>query len=173
MKTIPDHRATFLTLSQAWRSSSWFQLACITSLLNIATVSPAQTMLYWGGGAVDIVGSPALAGGSGTWNTTIQNWAIDGSGSSYQPWTNGAGNTAVLATIPANSTITVEGDLILSALQFDNPDGNNFTYTVQGAAPGQILQLSGAEPLIRVRRNGTVANSQGGAVLWCNESDSP
>ena len=93
-------------------------LTLFAGLLAFATVSPAQTILNWGGGTVDISDNTAVPANltAGDWSAggvSPKNWATSAtSPNAYSVWTNGS-NIANLGTMSSGNPtlITVLTDL--------------------------------------------------------------
>jgi len=116
-------------------------LILLPSILLFAHSPLSQAQLFWGGGSGPIVGGTPPAGGAGTWDNSITNWATDSLGTAYQAW--GGSGTAVfgatgdIVTIPNGTNLTVD------VLRFD-VDGyslNSGTGTLDDA--GGVLSFVG------------------------------
>lgn len=137
----------------------------IVMLAMLLTTSLEAGTLYWGGGSANITGPQALPKSlgnlTGTWNTTLQNWAVDTNGTSYQAWSNtGTSNTAYfgagLTNDTASATITLTENLTVNKLDLRDPGPANKVITFATATP-VTLTLNGATPTV---------NLYGAAVNW-------
>lgn len=146
-----------------WNRSALMGCVVVGVVLQCSMPGAGAASLYWGGGSNNITGSqvlPASLGGlSGTWDTTLQNWAVDTSGTSYQAWDNtGTSNTAYfgygLTTDAANATIAIGANLTANRLDIrDNAGAANKNITFTSAAP-VTLTLNGTSPTLNLYNNG-------------------
>src|ERR1700754_1582123 len=86
-------------------------------------------------------GATAGSGGTGAWNTSSSFWF---NGSTYQTWSNAAGNDAVFGGTAG--TVTLSTGITVHNLQF-----NTTGYTVTG----NTLTLTGTTPTVSVMSGGT------------------
>ena len=104
----------------------------VTLATNFSGVINPPAQVWWDGGTVNITtnGNGASAGGSGTWNTTIQNWDF-GSGLAHYGWPNNS--SAVFGG--AAGTVTLGAAVSASGLQFDTANYviNSNTVTLTGS----------------------------------------
>jgi len=130
-------------------SRNLLQSASVTAaLVLLAATAHAQTILYWGGGAVDIANGTALPTTTtgtdltGTWNTTTKNWATSPSGTTYQAWTSSV-NDVSLGLVAAGAGNAASQTLTLS-------NGSNFTFSgrmyggIFGGGYSQIFEFKPA-----------------------------
>jgi len=101
----------------------------LAASIGVSTNLQAQ-VLYWGGGAADITPPLAPAGGAGTWDNTIQNWASNPSGTAYQAWT--AGANAVM-TNTGNNNATLTENLSVSSVELTQTGNSALTLTAAAA----------------------------------------
>ena len=135
------------------------------------------TSLYWDGGSAHIAGNGdgASAGGSGTWNTNLQNWDL-GADYPHVAWYNPNNDTAVFGGTAG--TVTLGTDITVGGLTF------TAAYTLTGGtvtfgAPGTISNsadvtiasaLAGAQPITKsgagtLTLSGANANFSGDLVI--------
>jgi autotransporter-associated beta strand protein len=136
------------------------KLAVLSGTALVAAYAGQAQTLYWGGGAADITGPQALPTElgdlTGTWNTTLQNWAVDAAGTTYQTWSNSGTNRTArighgLTTDAANATITLGADVSLNVLDIRDPKATaNKNVTFAAPSPMSIA-LNGATPTIDLR----------------------
>ena len=94
--------------------------------LALGSIAPGATV-YWDGGTTNISGNgdSASAGGSGTWNATIQNW--DAGVVPHVAWT--AGNNAVFAG--SGGTVTLGSAISAGNISISN---NNYVIATDSGA---------------------------------------
>jgi Bacterial Ig-like domain len=112
--------------------------ATLFAALAIATIRSEAASRYWDGGTTNIVGSGdgASTGGSGTWNTTIQNW--DAGVSPRVAWNNAANDAAIFAG--TTGTVTVGASVNVSQITFSSASGGyNITGNTLNFSPGGTL----------------------------------
>ncbi len=125
---MPTH--TFKHIEMRKLSFTLLVLFCVLQLVN------AQTPYYWNGavGATGTTGN--LAGGSGNWNTTSNNWLTSPTLGGFKPWPNTTAYTANFgATGATGAAVTVTSSTITSA-------ATNFTasgYTLKCGTNGNTL----------------------------------
>ncbi len=109
-----------------------------TAIVLVVAGSPEAhgAALQW-----DANGATAGSGGTGTWNTSSALWF---NGSTYQAWSNAAGNDAVFGGTAG--TVTLSTGITVHNFQFDTTG-----YTVTG----NTLTLTGATPTVSVVSGGT------------------
>ena len=147
-------------------------MGCITAgvFLQCAIRNATASTLYWGGGSAAIAnGTPVstnAASLSGTWNTSIQNWASDSSGTTYTMWGNSGADTAFIsspytASATVTASITQAVDLALSRLTFDQ--GKLYKYSasqvILTATNARTITLGGSIPLVEVLASSSDANN--------------
>jgi len=85
------------------------------SLTISAAYAQAQTTLYWGGGTSNITSGNAIpttvAGLTGTWNDSLQNWSSAYSPTVYAAWGNGSiANLGYFTDASGNANMTISGN---------------------------------------------------------------
>jgi autotransporter-associated beta strand protein len=127
-----------------------------SAVANAMTPGWATTSLFWDGGTAHIAGNGngASQGGSGTWNTAIQNWDL-GADYPHVAWYNPNNDTAVFGGTAG--TVTLGTNITVGGLTF------TAAYTLMGGtvtfgAPGTISNpanvtiasaLAGTGPIIK------------------------
>ena len=124
-----------------------------TTTYTLAVTRSAPGSRWWDGGTATIAtnGDGASAGGSGTWDTTIQNWD-QGSGLPHAAWDNGDDDTAVFAGTAG--TVTLGAAVSASGLRFDSAN-----YSITG---GTLTLTSGGS--IAANANATIASAITGST---------
>ncbi|MCX6880145.1 MAG: autotransporter-associated beta strand repeat-containing protein, partial [Verrucomicrobia bacterium] len=122
------------------------------------TMTPGwpTTNLYWDGGTAHIAGNGngASQGGSGTWDTTIQNWDL-GADYPHVAWYNPNNDTAVFGGTAG--TITLGTDITVGGLTFTTADtltGGTVTFgtpgTISNSTDVTIASvLAGTQPITK------------------------
>jgi len=124
---------------------------------------PLRADLYWGGGASNITSPTALptttAGGNGTWNTTLQNWALSQNGSSYGAWTNNQVANFGFYSNNASEAVTIAGNHTIGGLVFSNQPATalNLVLTLN-ASSSQTLTLAGSSALFLITSSSSAFN---------------
>ncbi len=145
------------------------------SVLPLTDPTPSSLFLYFDGGTVDIAGTgngaSAVAGSTGTWDTTIKNWDA-GVGNPYVAWNNLNGDNALIAggaAITIGEPITVgtltfasgaAGGRVVSGSEITINNGMSFPAmsTLSFTAP---IKLGGSQTWVH---NQTTANSSGKSI---------
>jgi|GEM_PF-1638021 len=114
-----------------------------TGCVNHRSGTVANTF-YWDGGNTNIAGNGNLAsaGGSGTWNTTTQNWDIGFA--PHVAWGNTTNDKAIFGG-SADYTVTIAETLNVGDMTF-TITGDEIEYTINGATlnfgPGATISVS-------------------------------
>jgi hypothetical protein len=149
----------------------------LTPLLALGTAGLLQAQtLYWGGGTSDITDGTAIpstvAGLTGTWNDTLENWSNNATSTVYDPWTTGAfANLGYFTDASGNAILTTVGNKTVSGM-FANltaASGNNRLFQLNGSAVGTTLTLTGPSATFLVA--GT--NNTNGIQIGGNNSPTP
>jgi autotransporter-associated beta strand protein len=123
----------------------------LTPLLALGTAGLLQAQtLYWGGGTSDITDGTAIpstvAGLTGTWNDTLENWSNNATSTVYDPWTTGAfANLGYFTDASGNAPLTVVGNKTVTGM-FANltaAANTNRLFQLNGSGNGTILTLTG------------------------------
>ena len=140
-------------------------------LETVMTAPLAAASLYWDGGTADISGNgnSASAGGTGTWDNTIQNW--DKGAVAHAAWSNttNAADTATFAgtvgTVTAGSDL-VAGKLAVTGAYVFAGGSHNLTLTgtgttINGGTLGgfNTITLGAAQTWAAAVSGGTVVNA--------------
>ena len=156
--------------SPAFSRSLLRGLTCLALAALALTAIPARAVShYWDGGTANIpgTGDAISAGGSGTWNTTIQNWDPAPSGTAYAAWP-AVQNTHVANFAGSGGTVTLATNLGASGKYPNaiNVTAGNYIFDQAGfdlSWRGTGLTISGATVVLT---NGTVT-LQNTAVFTC------
>jgi len=104
----------------------------LLSLALLIPVGPAEAAIrYWDGGTTNLIsnGDGVSAGGSGIWNTAIQNWD-QGSGQPHVAWNDAGQDTAVFGGTAG--TVIVGEEITVGGLRLDAANyvltGNTVTF---------------------------------------------
>src|ERR1041384_1761333 len=110
--------------------------------------------LYWDGD-----GSGAVGGGAGTWNTTLNRWSTNSTGSTYRSWGNGNNDDANFGGTAG--TVTISPFISAQSLTFSVGG-----YTVTNATGSEQLNLAstGAGTFSTLAGNTTISCVLTGAV---------
>jgi len=133
------------------------------SLTLTAASAQAQTTLYWGGGTSNVANGTALptttAGGNGTWNTTLQNWALSQNGSSYGAWTDNQVANFGFYSNNASEAVTIAGNHTIGGMVFNNQPATalNLVLTLN-ASSAQTLTLAGSSALFLITSSSSAFN---------------
>jgi len=131
--------------------------------LALALSESLRADLYWGGGTSDVANGTALptttAGGNGTWNTTLKNWALSQNGSSYGAWTNNQVANFGFYSNNASEAVTIAGNHTIGGLVFSNQPATalNLVLTLN-ASSAQTLTLAGSSALFLITSSSSAFN---------------
>ena len=131
------------------------QRLILLEFLALLLTAPLRADLYWGGGTSNIANGTALptttAGGNGTWNTGLQNWAISQNGSSYGAWANNQVANFGFYSNNATEAVTIAGNHTIGGLVFSNQPATalNLLLTLN-ASSAQTLTLAGSSALFLI-----------------------
>jgi len=133
--------------------------------VTCASLASAQS-LFWGGGSTDITGPQSPAYGDGSWDTVLQNWASDPTGTTYQAWNNTGSGIAELQWVASNYALVVEEDITVGGVtvtQSATPTGQTVSFH-QGAAAGRekLIFADGAVINVDGANDSFVLNFTGG-----------
>jgi fibronectin-binding autotransporter adhesin len=127
-----------------------------SAVANAMTPGWATTSLFWDGGTAHIAGNGngASQGGSGTWNTAIQNWDL-GADYPHVAWYNPNNDTAVFGGTAG--TVTLGTNITVGGLTFTAPytlTGGTVTFGAPGTIsnPANVMiasALAGTGPIIK------------------------
>ena len=123
--------------------------------LSLTLSAPLRADLYWGGGTSNVANGTALptttAGGNGTWNTALQNWALSQNGSSYGAWTNNQVANFGFYSNNATEAVTIAGNHTIGGLVFSNqPATASNLFLTLNASSAQTLTLAGSSSLFLI-----------------------
>jgi autotransporter-associated beta strand protein len=132
-----------------------------TNTYSLTVTRAASVNRWWDGGSVDIPdpGNGLSGGGSGVWDTTIQNWD-QGSGQVHVAWNNANGNIAVFggaAGTVTNQGVTVGGMVFTAAYTV-------LSNTVTFAAAGSISNSAAVTIASAIAGPGPLAKEGTGAL---------
>ncbi len=141
---------------------------------NFYRVPPlGAAALYWGGGVADIANGTPLAGGDGTWDYVIENWANDTNGTTYSAW---GRQKAVF--VGSNGTISVDGYIDVEQMMF-KPSDDDAAYTfingsIGAGDTGLALHVDATVPGLNEEVDVTILSTIAGTGPWqitANQSD--
>ncbi len=124
------------------------------TLAGIAAHSQVQAASrYWDGGTTNVAGAGdgISTGGSGNWDTTIQNWD---DGTSHVAWANASLDGAVFGAL-AGGTVALTTGISANSLTF-----NSAGYVVSG----NTVALGGTTPTITTNADASVASTIAGSA---------
>ncbi len=114
-----------------------------TNTYSLVVTRAALPVRWWDGGTTNLPGSGngVAYGGSGTWDTTIQNWD-QGSGLPYVGWNNANNDTAIFGGTPG--TVTLGAPITVGGLDFDTSGYTLASNTLTFGGAGVITNFMSA-----------------------------
>jgi len=142
------------------------------SLTLSAASAQAQTTLYWGGGTSNITSGNAIpttvAGLTGTWNDSLQNWSNAYSPTVYSAWGNGSiANLGYFTDASGNANMTISGNKTFNGMFASLASANSTTRLFNMSAnSATTLTLGGSNARFLI----SAAGPTNGVVLGGNLS---